>query len=122
MKLRYLLFLLLATFQLFAQPLERINASPNIKVQYGVSVDLRWELVFKYGYLSNFRLGISGGAGPQIGNNFMPYLQYTLSVFQGGIGSSLGVKDRNRINVESHFTFGSILGTKSDSLIPGDTD
>lgn len=91
--------------------------SNNVKINYGVSFDLRWEIVYKYGYLSNFRLGIGAGIGAKIGKNLMPYSQYTIAIFQGGMGSSISVAERHKLNIESLFTFGAVTGTVRDSLL-----
>lgn len=86
-----------------------VGVSAQFKVQYGFSVDARIGLVFKYVYLSNFRLSASAGAGA-VTKHTMPYLQYTLATFQGGLGSSFSKKERKRVNLESRVAMGILLG------------
>jgi hypothetical protein len=84
----------------------------NSKLQYGISFDIRWEIVYKYGYLSNFRVGVSGGIAPVISGWFMPFSQLSLVTFQGGVGSSISVKERNKLNLESLLSFGVVAGSQ----------
>jgi hypothetical protein len=86
------------------------NAFGQVKINYGFGFDLRWEIVYKHGYLTNFRLGLSGGVGALLAKNYMPYLQYTQNFYQGGLGSSLSTQERYKINLESLFTKGIIIG------------
>lgn len=93
-----------------------IAQSPaKVDLQYGVSVNLRWELVFRYGYLSNFRLDVAGGFGAMVSKNFMPLAQYSVSVFQGGLGSSLSVTERSKINLENALVMGLMGGTSRNN-------
>ena len=87
------------------------------RLNYGVSIDARLELVYKYGYLTNLRIGVAGGAGYYLNNNFMPYSQMGISLFQGGIGSSISVSQRNRINLEINNAIGIIGGTAPGHVI-----
>lgn len=89
------LFCLLLTGTVHAQTL-----------QYGVSVDLKWDIVARYGYLSSFRVGVGGGVGVMLNDHFMPHAQLALTAFQGGLGSSLSVHERNKVNFETSFTLG----------------
>ncbi|GGM96236.1 hypothetical protein GCM10010967_32260 [Dyadobacter beijingensis] len=112
--MRKVLYLLL-TFIMLVLPAARAQ----FKVQYGVSVDARVGLAFKYVYLSNFRLGISGGVGA-VTKHSMPYLQYSLATFQGGLGSSFSKKERKRVNLESRVAMGVLVGGKrSEQYLEG---
>ena len=108
-----ILFIFLFTGKLFSQVKE--HHLTNVKLQYGLSVSLKWEIVFKYGYLSNYRLDIGGGVGALIEKNMMPFAQYSITAFQGGLGSSISVKERNKINLESMFALGLSGGSQRDN-------
>ncbi len=86
------------------------------RLQYGLSFDARWEIVWKYGYLSNVRIGASAGIGPVIASGVMPYAQWSFVAFQGGMGSSLSVHDRTKVNVESLFSLGAVGGFQKSAL------
>jgi hypothetical protein len=85
---------------------------PETRLQYGVNFSLRWEIVFKYGYLSNFRFDVAGGVGALLGENVMPFAQYSISAFQGGLGSSLSVRERGKVNVENALGLGVTGGDR----------
>jgi hypothetical protein len=91
------------------------SVASNSKLQYGISFDVRWEIVHKYGYLSNFKIGVGAGVAPIISDWFMPFTQLSMTVFQGGIGSSISVVERNNLNVESILSFGLLAGTAQNS-------
>lgn len=88
------------------------------RFNYGVSIDAKLELVCRYGYLTNFRLGISGGSGYYINEHVMPFSQVGISFFQGGIGSSISVSQRNKFNVEIYSSTGIVGGWQSKWDIP----
>ncbi len=88
---------------------------PEARLQYGVNVTLRWEIVFKYGYLSNFRLDVGGGVGALVGDHAMPFAQYSISAFQGGLGSSLSVRERGKVNLENALGLGVIAGSRRNN-------
>src|SRR6218665_1634155 len=87
-----------------------VHAHAQIKFNYGLGFNLNWEPMWKHGYLNSFRIGLSGGCGVFIGKNFMPYLQYTQNFYQGGLGTSLSVKERYKIIVESLLAKGIVIG------------
>lgn len=93
------------------------QSTKKIHLQYGVSFNLKWEIVPKYGYLSNFRFDVAGGAGAMLNKNIMPLAQYSVSLFQGGLGSSLSVKERSKINIENALVLGVMAGTTRNNDI-----
>jgi len=98
-------------FFLIIVALTATDGLAQFKAQYGISVDARVGLSFRYVYLSNFRLGISAGVGA-VTRHSMPYLQYSLATFQGGLGSSFSTKERKRVNLESRVSMGVLVGGK----------
>lgn len=86
----------------------------SIKLDYAIGLDIRWEIAFKYGYLSNYRIALSAGTRALISKGFLPYAQYTLASFQGGMGSSISVRERYKFNIESIFALGMCFG-KTDT-------
>lgn len=119
--MRIILLLILLVEGLSAQPPVSVQPPTKEKISgglnYGVSLDARLELVYKYGYLTNLRIGVAGGAGYYLNDNFMPYSQMGISLFQGGIGSSISVSQRNRINLEMNNAVGIIGGIASGHVI-----
>lgn len=89
-----------------------VQAAKGQTLQYGVSADFKWDICVLSGYQSSFRLAIGGGVGVMLNNNLMPHAQLALVAFQGGLGSSLSMAERNKLVLETNLTVGFTGGGK----------